>query len=1103
MLQIPGGQRLAYKFDIYAVSPVSRAYIYIDAADGTVILEDKIIKHLSPGQATQTTTQTVAVNNTISEPEGFSPLSNSTASADTKYTGTRSITTDQVSTGLYRLRETGRTSGANNLGSTVETYNCKTAATYTTAVDFTDADNNWTSAEYNNAAKDNAALDAHWGAEKVIDYWWNVHNRRSIDNKGYGIRSYVHYDVAFDNAYWNGTAMTYGDGSGSAGGGFEILTAVDVCGHEIGHGLCEFTANLVYSNESGAMNEGFSDIWGACVENYAITIGDVPVGDNKEPFKIGEEIVASAAQPLRSMSNPNSTTTYGRQPDTYTGTYWYTGALDNGGVHTNSGVLNHWFYILVQGEAGTNDLGNAYNVTGLGWSKAEKIAYITELNLAANANYAACRTAAINAAIALYGRCSAEHIAVTNAWYAVGVGAVFGSCTTSSTVQFAINTDKVYENSGKPSCTYPSGSVPSFTTKATITLSNVSSATQNTDATVTLSGTAVQGKDYAISPAVVTWAPGTSGSKDVTITIYDDNVNESDETIVLGYTLNANGGTAVAGSFNQTETITISDDDTLASTYMYDKVLGDFDTYASSASSVSLFRGSTSRKKIQYFYSANEMRLAGLKAGYISHLFLYTVGTATTTTFTNLNITVGTTAASNLNSAFATFTSSSSAYSGNYTTPTTEDFFDFPLATPLYWDGNSNIVVQACYDGASGTTNYLTAVSATGSTNICTRYLTATSGASLCGNTGGTTATTRADIAFGMYNAVQSTINLSRTGYLGPNADVSFYSASDGKLMARIVNNSSFDYGCTQVLVDRSGTSASQFWRTGVANYLTDKTFRVLPTNDNPTGSYDIYLYYTKAEHDGWETTTGKDWETLARIVKVKSHDISEVTPSTTSYFSSVDIPATATRNVFGADYEIKASFATGFSGFAAGDPSTVPLPIKLLSFTGTKLNVTSVLNWVTSFEYNNDHFEIEVSTNGSDYHSIGTVASQGNSNIEQKYSFTDRLPANGINYYRLKQVDKDGTITYSNIITLHFYLDKYITIYPNPVKDVLTVTLGKPSANVLVQVIAADGKLVYNRTLSAVTRVLNIDVHALPQGTYMLQLVTDADKQSRQFVKE
>ncbi len=367
--------KLAYRFDIYATQPVSRAYIYIDANTGEFLYKDNIIMHASV-----------------------------TGTASTRYSGTKSIKTDSFN-GSYRLRDNSRGSG-------IETYDMNTGTNYNSAVDFTDNDNNWTAAEFNNAAKDNAALDAHYGAQMTYDYWQTKHNRNSYDGNGAKIKSYVHYDVAYDNAYWNGSVMTYGDGSGTY---FDALTSLDVAAHEIGHAVMSYTANLTYSYESGALNEAFSDIWGASVEYFA--------DPNKQTWLIGEDIEKRAGHAaLRSMSNPKSE----GQPDTYQGTNWATGSADNGGVHTNSGVLNYWYYLLSVGGSGTNDNGDAYSVTGISIDKAAKIAYrIQSVYLTASSNYADTRTAGIQAAIDLYGSSSAEEIATTNAFYAVGVGAAY------------------------------------------------------------------------------------------------------------------------------------------------------------------------------------------------------------------------------------------------------------------------------------------------------------------------------------------------------------------------------------------------------------------------------------------------------------------------------------------------------------------------------------------------------------------------------------------------------------------------------------------------------------------------------------------------------
>ncbi|MCC9072312.1 M4 family metallopeptidase [Flavobacterium sp. F-65] len=399
--------RLAYKFDIYATNPVSRGDLYIDAENGQILFYNATIKHI--GEHSHGTKSKSATAN--QKGDASSKMAIVAGNAATRYSGTQVIQTT-LSGATYKLADATRGLGVN-------TYNMKKGTSYTAAVDFTDADNNWTAAEYANTNKDNGALDAHWGAEKTYDYWSTVHGRNSYDNAGAIIKSYVHYSNAYDNAYWNGSVMTYGDGSGTY---FDILTAIDVAGHEIGHAVCTYTANLAYQKESGAMNEGFSDIWGACIE-YAAAPG-------KSTWLVGEDIERRAGHlALRSMSDPKSE----GQPDTYGGTNWKvincgtpTQANDYCGVHTNSGVLNHWFYILSVGKTGTNDIGSAYSVTGITIDKAAKIAYRLEsVYLTANSTFANARTSGIQSAIDLYGAGSPEVIATTNAFYAVGVGAAY------------------------------------------------------------------------------------------------------------------------------------------------------------------------------------------------------------------------------------------------------------------------------------------------------------------------------------------------------------------------------------------------------------------------------------------------------------------------------------------------------------------------------------------------------------------------------------------------------------------------------------------------------------------------------------------------------
>jgi len=354
--------RLAYKFDIYAANPLYRAEVYIDAQTGQFIKEnDKLCS------------------------------ADVSASGASLYNGTVSFKADSYN-GYYRLRQS-----ANG----IQTFDMNGSTNYNNAQEVTSSNTS-----FNNAT----AVQAHWGAENTHQYFLGTHGRDSYNGSGATIKSYVSYDNNYVNAFWDGSRMTYGDGNGSSYG---PLVALDIVGHEITHGVVQFTANLVYSYESGALNESFADIFGESIENYATGSND---------WYMGTDIGIGGSGALRSMSNPNA---FG-DPDTYQGSYWHTASTDNGGVHINSGVQNKWFYILTVGESGTNDKGDSYNVSGIGITKAAAIAYRNlSTYLSTNSQYSDARAGAIQSAIDLYGAGSAEVIATTDAWYAVGVGAAY------------------------------------------------------------------------------------------------------------------------------------------------------------------------------------------------------------------------------------------------------------------------------------------------------------------------------------------------------------------------------------------------------------------------------------------------------------------------------------------------------------------------------------------------------------------------------------------------------------------------------------------------------------------------------------------------------
>ncbi len=361
---------LCYKFDVYAHKPESRKWIYIDASTGAVIAE---------------LNKMCAVN--------------VSATAVTRYSGTQTIMTDQTGPSSYRLRDATRGSG-------IETYDMNTGTDFSAAVDFTNTNTVWnTTVSY-----DNASYDAHWGAEAAYDYYLTIHGRNSIDNAGKKILGYVHYSVGYNDANWDGLRMRYGDGN-NIPGGWKPWVSIQIVGHELTHGVIDYTCNLITQNESGALNESYADIMGTNLEFWK-----KPTSAN---WLVADEIEYTPGGALRSLSAPK---TY-NQPNTYKRQYWDSSGSDFGGVHKNNGVNNYWYYLVCMGGSGTNDLGNTYGVGALGITKGEQIVYrALTTYLTAYSEYADARIATIQAATDIYGACSPEVAEVTHAWYAVGIG---------------------------------------------------------------------------------------------------------------------------------------------------------------------------------------------------------------------------------------------------------------------------------------------------------------------------------------------------------------------------------------------------------------------------------------------------------------------------------------------------------------------------------------------------------------------------------------------------------------------------------------------------------------------------------------------------------
>jgi thermolysin len=341
-----------------------------------------------------------------------------TGSGNSLYSGTVSMGTSS-SGGTFYMEDTTRRLGTFNMNNTGNT----TTGTGGTQSRYTDADDNWT------ATNARAGVDAHYGAEKTYDYYKNVHGRNGINgsngpgttaaaaNSGISlVSSRVHFGSNYNNAFWYQNKMSYGDGNGTT---FSPLTTLDIAGHEMTHGVTQFSANLTYANESGALNESMSDVFGAMVESYAR--GGVINGDT---WKIGEQSYTpnTSGDALRYMDNPhlagNGGYTSDDDPDHYAERY--TGSGDSGGVHINSGIGNKAFYLAVVG--GTHHRSGV-TVTGMGATNAARIWYrALTVYMTASTNFAGARTAMLNSATDLFGSSSSQYNTIATTWCAVGVG---------------------------------------------------------------------------------------------------------------------------------------------------------------------------------------------------------------------------------------------------------------------------------------------------------------------------------------------------------------------------------------------------------------------------------------------------------------------------------------------------------------------------------------------------------------------------------------------------------------------------------------------------------------------------------------------------------
>ncbi len=856
---------LAYEMIVFASSPTRVDKVYLDAHTGILLYKYPLMMHADRFERIEKEmginleeladhNKCIAENRRENYKENTTNYSMVAGTGETRYSGTRTIDTE-VSGATNRLWDVSRN---------IKTFDVEGRdfnngwVTYADIraenKDFFDVDNIWTQAEHNGPGDDDDynAFDAHWATMMIMDFWDTTFSWDSWDGAGGETRNHIHRGTNLDNAGFLADGEVAGIGYMSYGNGnnFTPLVSLDVAGHEVGHGTTNATSGLAYQNQSGALNEGFSDIWGVVIENY----GNNNAGLTKDISLVGEEIINgyNGWPALRSMVSPKDC----GQPDTYLGTNWITtgdeGACvpdgntnDYCGVHTNSGVLNHWFYLLFSGGVGTNDNGDAYNVSAITIEKAAAIAWRTNsVYLGANSTYADARTSSITAAADLYGNCSPEEAAVTNAWYAVGVGAAFvNSCVPE--IAFSTPLGNIGEGSD---CNYIDVNIP-------VTIAIAASA----DATATFSitgGTSSNTLDYDLLTPSVTFPAGTTTAQNMVLRIYNDSFVEADETITMDFSINANGGDAVLGANTLTYTIN-NDDYAFSSTETVTLVNSNFETGdtttwtnidndGNAANDWQGFQGLTYTGIDSSFPGSLSNNVLGNGANYSPDNFYYTGPITIPSDATSVNFNYGI---------------------GGYLDSEPYEVYWAETATPNVANITGGQLIDSGNTLSSeGEIKNIDLVTIAGQEGyFAVRHLSQGNGPA---RTDGVLLLDNVSITATIPVLVQTVMNVGTTDdQININDSGSIYSADTSKaVMLDITSNNTFNYGCTDVSVSRAGTSAQSYNASTGANHVMDKVFTIAPTNTTTSGNNNITFYFTEAEVSGWEAATGLSRNDLSAL---------------------------------------------------------------------------------------------------------------------------------------------------------------------------------------------------------------------------------------------
>lgn len=621
--------------------------------------------------------------------------------------------------------------------------------------------------------------------------------------------------------------------------------------------------------------------------------------------------------------------------------------------------------------------------------------------------------------------------------------------------------------------------------------------------------TATEHSDFDFpSGKSISFPAGSNSSRSFILRVYDNGSTSETKLLTLGFSVDNGGGIAEKGSAIPDMDIYIQPHD-LSPVVPGEAATASLGTFSNRIINARMFNATLHKQKTQLLYTADEISAAGLTAGSVITGLRFFVEKRSNRPLNNFNIKLAGTDKVHLaqNGGVQVVGDMTTVLSlPSYTT--VNGWNQFVFSEPFTWDGNSSIGVEICFDNGAASAGAADIIHAytDGSTDEQGNMI--EDGSVNCSQSFASVNYYQNGIRPLMTldytrqgNPVSHTIAESKEAYLGPYNELYFYDKlHPQKIIAKIKNLSSWNYGCTSVRIDRDGEGAAPFWSNAASQLLTRKTFFVTPQHINAFGNYEITLYYTKEEKMSYEAATGNSWSQV-KMIKTEV-PVASVTPATPEV-DKVSINETVEHGVFGGDYTVKAAFNTGFSGFSIGSIDAV-LPVSWLNFEAVNREGNVQLHWSTAMEFNNSRFEVQVSFDAVNYTTIGTVPSGGNSSTVTDYAYTHSTPQRGKIYYRIRQVDFDGKSTYSKIIELFIAgsASPEPSLYPVPARENITVHFGKPVTHAVIEIIGSDMKSVYVEKINTMLLTKTIHTGRWASGTYIMRITSGKNSYVLKFVK-